>query len=148
MPTIPGMRKELKREKRRKRRRERRRKERIKRRGRRDAARSVCDCRADYRQARRTRFYYRLLKSQLLFRMQYGSSMEGKDATNRFTFTQGHLFIKRHICSHAVMYATNARIQSCSHVCNQCTYGTNHEQDKDYNRLFIMYTHALNSSST
>uniref|UniRef100_A0A8C4R2R6 Helicase C-terminal domain-containing protein n=1 Tax=Eptatretus burgeri TaxID=7764 RepID=A0A8C4R2R6_EPTBU len=28
-------------------------------------------------------------------------------------------------------YTSNACIQSCSHVCNQCTYGTKHKQEKE-----------------
>ena len=46
-----------------------------------------------------------------------------------------------YIHTRTFIYKTT-HMQSCSHVCNQCTYGTNHEQDKDYNRLFIMIVHT------
>ena len=105
-----------------------------------------CDCRADYRQARRTRFYYRLLKSQLLFRMQYGSSMEEKDATNRFTFTQGHLF------AHIYGQRSNADIyKQTMHVFNHAMNGG---RDKTRARqrlqpsIYYVQSLALNISST
>ena len=98
-----------------------------------------CDCRADYRQARQTRFYYRLLKSQLLFRMQYGSSMEGKDATNRFTFTQGHLF--------AHIYGQKSNADIYKHAMNG---GRDNTRARQRLQLYIYYVQsiALNSSST
>ena len=68
--------------------------------------------------------------------------MREKDATNgvhlnKHIYFQPNMHVYGQRCGYAVVHANNARIQSC----NEWGVGTRREQDKDYNRLFIMYSH-------
>ena len=80
-----------------------------------------------------TRFYYRLLKSLLLFRNAIRQFNQGKDATNRF-YIQTSTFISTRMQSG--IHARKARIQACTYAIIQPTKA----KQRNYDRLFIMYT--------